>query len=175
MNRWYVLFAKPKKETQVQQQLEEMDVGTFLPLMPRTRLRGRQVDRPLFPRYLFAQLQRFPGGVGAANWLPGLVCVVRFGGEYALVPSEVLDDMRWRLCVEEQRARTPFQRGQRLRLAADGPLGPLEVLFEQQLADGKRAHVLIEILGRLTRSEVSIEDLARVAPAASGLWHAAGD
>ena len=76
--------------------------------------------------------------------------------------------------MEEQRARAPFHRGQRLRLAADCPLGPLEAIFEQQLSDGKRAHVLIEILGRLTRSKVSIGDLEPVAPAVRGLWSDAG-
>lgn len=169
MNRWYVLFTKPRKEAQVQQQLEEKGIATFLPMMPRKQVNGRQVGRPLFPRYLFAQLERFPGGVGAARWTPGLTCLLSFGGEYAVVQDEVVDYMRWRVQEEEQRARAPFHRGQRVRLAADCPLGPLEAIFEQELSDGKRAHILVEILGRLTRSRVRIEDLRRIAPAARGL------
>ena len=165
MNQWYVLFTKPRKEAHVQQQLEEKGVDTFLPMMPRKQGNGRQVGRPLFPRYLFAQLERFPGGVAAARWTPGLTSLLSFGGEYAVVQDEVLDYVRGRVRVEERNARAPFRRGQRVRFSADCPLGLLEAIFEQELSGGKRAYVLIEILGRLTRTKVGIEDIRRIAPA----------
>lgn len=48
MNNWYVVKTKPKKENDVQNQLEKACYETFLP-----KIRGILSLKPLFPSYLF--------------------------------------------------------------------------------------------------------------------------
>ena len=55
MENWYVLFTKPRKETQVIDQLEERGLRAYLPLLPAPRCLLHRSPRPLFPRYLFVQ------------------------------------------------------------------------------------------------------------------------
>ena len=159
MDRWYVLWTKPRKETLVCGQLAQRGLDVYLPLMPRSG--GATTVRPLFPRYLFA---RGPGQgipIEAIQWTPGLTCVVRLGDEYARLQDVIVQHIRLRLAQAEGRAAAPFSPGERVRLPADHPLALLDAVFERPLSDGARAHVLVQVMGRLTRCEVRVADLAR--------------
>ena len=165
MSRWYVLFSKPRKETQVKEQLEQRGIVTFLPMLPQRQRRSTRRaarSRPMFPRYLFAQLEEAPEGPAAYQWLVGVTSVVRIGNDYATVDDRVIAYIKRRLQIAEHKVHAPFEAGQSVRLPPSHPLGPLEAIFEQQLSDGRRAHVLIEIMGRLTRAEVELDDLDTV-------------
>lgn len=48
MNRWYVIKTKPKKETDVLNQLKRASYELFFP-----RMKGLTAPKPLFPSYLF--------------------------------------------------------------------------------------------------------------------------
>lgn len=156
MQHWNVLFSKPRKETQVCDQLAEEGIEAYLPLLPLLGGRRRS-PRPLFPRYLFARLDGHPASPNSIKWLPGLTCVVSFGGEYAVVQDAVLDHIRRRLAERQERPPPRFRAGERVRLPADHPLSALDAVFEGSLSGGARARILLEFVGRLTRCEIDID------------------
>jgi transcriptional antiterminator RfaH len=158
MENWYVLFSKPRKEFQVSEQLELKGVTAYLPLLPE-RLQALSRRRPLFPRYLFARLDLERVSTDTVRWLPGITGFVSFGSDLATVDDSVIAYIDKRLAQMQQQVRSPFLRGEHVRLRPGHPLAMLDAIFEKPLSDQKRACILVDMLGRLTRCEVEIADL----------------
>jgi len=162
MRQWYVLFTKPRQERQVCNRLAQQEIEAFLPLLPPLRPDETTCPRPLFPRYLFARFDMAETSVERIRWTPGLVSILMFDGQYAVVGDEAITYLRERVASLEARRQMPFAPGQRVRLPADHPFAKMEVLFEKPCSDAKRAYILLEALGRIIRCQV---ELARLEPA----------
>ena len=164
MEQWYVVHTKPRQESVA---LENLHRQGFQCLYPRARVwrtrRGRRVAliEPLFPRYLFVQLD-----FGVTNLAPirstlGVSDLVRFGNQIPMVPAEMVEALRGRMDeagVVEELAKT-FSKGQKVRITA-GPLAGLKGVF--QAANGEqRALLLMELLGKQNRVSVSMVALEK--------------
>lgn len=163
--RWYLVYAKPRQEGVAQTNLLRQGYNSYLPLVrqPRRR-RGRRVTviGPMFPRYLFVQLDR-----RTDNWAPirstlGVVSIVRFGQLPAAVPDDLIALMKAR---EDEKGvqvlpADDYKRGARVRITAGGLAGYEAVFVTRTSRD--RVVVLLEILGKYTRTSV---DAAALEPA----------
>jgi transcriptional antiterminator RfaH len=158
MENWYVLFSKPHKEFQVREQLELKGLRAYVPLLP-ARQSATTRRRPLFPRYLFARLDLERVSAESVRWLPGISGFVTFGNDLATVDDSVIAYVEKRLTQMQQQVRSPFMPGEHVRLRAGHPLAMLDAVFEKPLSDAKRACILVDLLGRLTRCEVEMVDL----------------
>ncbi|MGH7059167.1 MAG: transcriptional activator RfaH, partial [Stellaceae bacterium] len=96
---WYAVHTQPHAETRARDNLLRQGYAAYL---PRCRVyvsharRRRVALRPLFPRYLFAGVDR-----AAMRWRPilstfGVADIVRTGEEPAPVPDEILAALRER-------------------------------------------------------------------------------
>ncbi|MCD6291565.1 MAG: hypothetical protein J7M34_13765 [Anaerolineae bacterium] len=162
--KWYALYTKPQKEQQVAEQLALKDVPVFLPMIPVRRHRRNTVDRPLFPRYLFAQLVLDDPRTAAIRWTPGLVRFVAFGERPVAIPDEVIAKLRERVAEFRAAGGLPthnFHPGDRV-LITNGPLKGLEAVFQGPMRPSDRVKVLVEFLGQLAEADVAVEDLRRV-------------
>lgn len=167
MERWYVLFCKPRQEFHVRDQLSQKRFEPYLPVLPDPPQRPpqpsrRRARRPLFPRYLFVRLDLTRTSPDVIRWTPGLCSFVTFGDAFATVGDEVIVHIERRLSQWRQEQRQPFRPGERVRLRPDHPLGALDAVFERPLSDGARAQILLDFLGRLSRCQVAMEDLRPV-------------
>lgn len=160
--RWYLVYAKPKKEELARVNLERQGYPTYLPMMrtPRRRM-GRRIIRvePMFPRYLFIHLD-----TESDNWAPirstlGVANLVRFG----MYPSPVPDDLVTTLRAREDTAGVQdvplhtFEAGQKVRIE-DGPFMGYEGIFLAQTGQ-ERVMILLDIVGKAARAKVNIEHL----------------
>ena len=96
MLRWYLVFTKPAGEETARLNLERQGYCVYFPrLQQRTLYRGRCIERvsALFPRYIFLQLRMGQQSLGPVRSTVGVVDAVRFGGEYAVVPAQVVDGL----------------------------------------------------------------------------------
>lgn len=90
---WYLIYTRPRQEMIALENIQRQGYGAFLPLLrSRKRRHGRLKDvvEPMFPRYLFVQLN-----TTTDNWRPiqstfGVSALVRFGMEPARVPSDLV-------------------------------------------------------------------------------------
>jgi len=110
---------------------------------------------PLFPRYLF--LHAFPDqqSLAPVRSTKGVNCLVRFGMELADVPDAVVRLIKDRCDPQTGLVRLePAQvmPGDKVRVF-DGPLAGAEGLFHSCSAE-RRAHLLIDMMGRVTPVEV---------------------
>lgn len=148
---WYLVHTKPRQEQVALENLQNQAYPCFLPQIRVEKVqRGklRLVDEPLFPRYLFVQLDT---ALESRSWTPihstkGVTRLVRFGMQPAKVDAGIIDFLRVQVDLVNAEPQRLFQPGDRVRVA-DGPFAGLEGVF--QMRDGEmRAMVLIELLSR---------------------------
>jgi transcriptional antiterminator RfaH len=154
MKSWHLVHTKPRQEARAEENLAHQGYAVYLPrALVTQRRRGKPQRRvePLFPRYLFIQLEP-----GVDNWAPlrstlGVSAVVRFGTDAAIVPDALVAALQARedaagLC--DLRLAPPAP-GDRV-VVVDGELAGFEGIFVT--ADGDaRATILLDIVGRATR------------------------
>ncbi|MEJ5308880.1 MAG: transcription termination/antitermination NusG family protein [Anaerolineae bacterium] len=158
---WYALYTKPHKEYLVQEVLLNCGVETYLPqIAVVVRRRDRRSMKPFLPQYLFAYFDPNAQRFADVCWTPGLRCIVSAGGRPVVVPDEVVMYLRRRL---EHMATTdvpdaPFKKGEVIRIA-HGPLEGLEAIFDQQITPKGRVLVFLNVMSRLVKAELDLEDL----------------
>ena len=151
--QWYLVCSKPLAETTAQRHLERQGFATYLPrLLQVVRRRQRWVESigPLFPRYLFLQLEPDRQSLRPVQSTVGVSHVVRFGTRCAAVPDELIAE----LCshadpltgLHRLRARRELTPGTTVRITA-GPFDGLEAVFERHTG-GDRVVVLLKLLGQ---------------------------
>lgn len=161
MIRWYAVYTQPHAETKALEHILRQGYSAYLPRYRAqiSHARRRQtVLRPLFPRYLFAGIDR-----AAMPWRPilstfGVTDIVRAGDEPAPVPAEIVTAIRER---EEAGAfdrldpRRSLRLGQLVRVTAGALQDMVGRLVE--LRDQDRVVVLLELLGRAVRAQLCTE------------------
>lgn len=92
---WFVIWTESRAERKVAQRMAALGLQSWLPTVRerhRWSDRWREVECPLFPRYLFARAR-------GADWsrilrTPGVLTVVREGGTPALVADSLVSGLR---------------------------------------------------------------------------------
>jgi transcriptional antiterminator RfaH len=152
MLRWYLVHTKPSAESVAQRNLERQGYEVYLPRLLQRVLAGRQVRErivSLFPRYLFLRLCEGAQALAPVRSSIGVSGIVRFGGDYAVVPEKVVRDIRSRADpqtgLHRLALRAPLTAGTAVRLMMS-PFSGLEGVFDRE--DGtQRSIVLLKLLG----------------------------
>ena len=167
MNSWYVVYCKPRQEAISEENLLRQGFCVYLPRIRSTRRRrGRWIDaiEPLFPRYIFIQIDPIRRSTAPVRSTRGVIGLLRFGGQLAVVPDEVINILLQREDAASglyQDNRPLFCAGDPVKLV-DGPLAGMEGIFAQE--DGEqRVTVLLELLGKINRISISRDWIAAAA------------
>ena len=167
IERWYAVCCKPRQEAVAEENLLRQGFHVYLPrIRIRQRRRGHWLDavEVLFPRYIFIRIDPERRSTATIRSTRGVVGMVRFGGQPAVVPDAVMDALKQREDAasglhEDQRPL--FSAGDTIKLV-DGPLAGMEGVFTQKDGD-KRVVVLLELLGKANKVTVSRDWIARAA------------
>jgi transcriptional antiterminator RfaH len=153
MLRWYLIHTKPSGESVAQMNLERQGYEVYFPrLLQPTRRRARWGDAiiALFPRYLFLRLSEGEQPLSPVRSSAGVSSVVRFGASYAVVPDQVVGELRARADPESGlhrlSGRSEIRAGAAVRIAV-GAFAGLEGVFERN-AGADRVVILLNLLGR---------------------------
>jgi transcriptional antiterminator RfaH len=163
MSLWYVVFSRPRQEKVAKANLDRQGFRTYLPMIKHPkRRRGRWVDviEPLFPRYLFIELEFGEQDISPVRSTFGVVDFVRFGLWPASAPGGFVesliadeDPVLACHCIGTQ----PFKQGDRVTIVA-GPLAGTSAIFEEPTGEGRVA-LLLELLGRTNRVMVDRNEI----------------
>lgn len=164
---WYAISCRPRKEALAEENLLRQGFHVYLPRIriPRRR-RGRWVDvvEVLFPRYIFIQIDPLQRSTAPVRSTRGVVDLVRFGGQPAVVPNAVMNALKRREDPDSglhYDSRPPMRSGEPIKLI-DGPFAGMDGVFAQE--DGqKRVIVLLELLGKANQISVRLDWIARAA------------
>jgi transcriptional antiterminator RfaH len=160
--QWFVVSTKVRREYFAQEQLMLRGVETYLPrIVEPSRVRGKLSVAPLFPGYLFLNLdleQQYFNVV----WTPGVRKFVAFGALPCPVDRQVIDFLRSRTGEEGiLRLERVFHAGERVTIRS-GPFEGLVGIIERPVCARGRVRVLMELLRRQTRVEVPQEIVERL-------------
>ncbi len=162
---WYLIHTKPRQEKCALQNLEQQGYLCYLPILPTEKLRHGSLavaNEPMFPRYLFIQLDT---SNSAKCWSPirstkGVSRLVSFGIEPAKVDDRLISLLRSREEAIRSQPQRFFSPGERVQLT-EGAFVDIEGIY--QMADGEsRVMVLIELLSKPVRMSVSPASLRKV-------------
>src|SRR5215831_4287094 len=165
---WYVLRTKPRSEAIAANHLQHKEIVTYFPRYAASREHPTQPPakglptEPLFPGYLFAHLdlsQQFH----LAAWAPGVRNFLTFGDGLAdPVDPEVIECLRRRAGGGEIfRPLATLRAGDQVEVTR-GPFAGLLAVIDRPIPAAGRVRILLEILRRQTRVELSASAVARV-------------
>jgi transcriptional antiterminator RfaH len=159
--QWYVVYTKPHQEETAQLHLQRKGLATFF---PRLRLpygrRNRRHIVPLFPNYVFVQL-RIPDDYTVVHWSPGVNHVVGCDGIPTPLDGAVVEFLRQRSTLEGiLPARVSLTVGLGVRIVA-GPFQGLVGIIENPPDTKGRVKILMQLLSRQVRVEVSVDVVAK--------------
>jgi len=160
--RWYVIGAKARREQFAQEQLARRGVVTFLPrIVEPPGIHGRSVIAPLFPGYLFVQID-IEDQYFDVVWTPGVRKFIGFGTLPSPLDDTVVEFLQARTGQEGiLRVMPIFRAGERVRIT-HGPLEGLVGIIECPGSGRGRVRVLMELLRRQTRVEVPQQMIERI-------------
>ncbi len=165
-SNWFAVVTKPRQEQIALQNLQRQGFECFLPMAEnpyqKRSKNHRPIVEPLFPRYLFLKANASRQDVAPVRSTKGVVGMVRFGMELAVVPESVIHAIRSRAEPATGLIRiqpVAVKAGDKVRVF-DGPLAGVEGIVQERRSE-TRALILMELLGRPTRVEVDALVLQR--------------
>ena len=163
MSEWYLVYCKARQEESAARGLEEQGYTVYLPQLATKRRRAgglTEIIQPLFPRYMFVSTVDESQSIVPVRYTRGVRNIVRFGNVFLPVATDIVDDLRKREDSETgyHRLVAPtLKPGDRVRIGS-GVLQGIEAVFEARTGSD-RVVILLDLLGRQTRTELPIEEL----------------
>ena len=144
--------------------LRRQGFDVFLPLIIKTANKnGKFLDSkvPLFPGYLFMGTSVDPVPWKSVNGTRGVSAAVTLDGVYRPIHTHIIEGLRCRCSHEGVIQRlNEIVPGDRVKIDR-GPFAEF-ICTVDNIQDNRRAWILIDLLQRQTRSEVSLSDLSKI-------------
>lgn len=145
MMNWYLAYCRPREEQRASQHLRNQGIDSYYPMVEVERLvRGKREKRmePMFPCYLFVQVDLEAFSPTRLNATRGLRHMVRFGNHWSCIPSRLIYDMMCREDSDALRARMPQlpKCGDRV-IIGEGSFHGLEAIYQEP--DGEHRSILL--------------------------------
>lgn len=164
MKEWYAVQTRPRQEATAELNLQRQGYHCYLPkilLRKRRRDKWTRVVEPLFPRYLFIQVDPNEMSLAPVRSTLGVAGLVRFGQLLRPVPDSVIEYIRQAENPETHQQHAdawPHQPGDAVQIL-EGPFAGLSGIFQAATGE-QRAMLLIELLGRQNTVDVAMDAIA---------------
>ena len=162
MLNWYLVQLKPNGHRLAKANLERQGFKTFLPQQNvTTRSAHKFVDRhvPLFPGYMFVELDTAQNAWRKVNSTLGVARIVSLGGTPTPVPSAIINEFISR-CDDDGilRPTLGLEVGQDVQVLR-GPFANFVAKVEE-ISPDQRVWILIDLLGQSSRISVTKDAIA---------------
>lgn len=159
---WYLLQLKPNGHRLAKANLERQGFKAFLPLQNVTKRAAHKfVDRrmPLFPGYMFVELDTAQNAWRKVNSTLGVARIVNLGTLPAPVPSAIIHQLMTR-CDDDGvlRPSQDLEIGHEVQVLR-GPFANFVAKVEE-ISPDQRVWVLIDMLGQTSRISLSKDAVA---------------
>jgi transcriptional antiterminator RfaH len=158
--QWYCVRAKPRTERMTSRLLRtETGMDVFCPFVSfeRARRSGRVwVTEAMFPGYLFAHFA-YPSQHRLVRSTHGVTSILGFGGQPAVVPEEIIRELRAAVKNEETVViECGVEIGEEVNVVA-GPFQGVRAVVTRVMPARQRVAVLLEVLGMEREVEVAVD------------------
>lgn len=164
MKRWFVVHTHPNGEFKALANIVRQGFGAYLPRYLKRRRHARKTDMiqsPLFPGYLFVEMDPEHARWRALNSTSGVSGLICQNGSPAPVPEQIIGTIRAREDAEgyvvlgHQKTLSPGDSVNIDKGAMAGHTGIFDCM-----TDRDRVFLLLELLGRQVRVKLPIADLS---------------
>lgn len=154
MKRWYAVYTRTGMERMALGNLELQGYTAYLPLRAKERRHARTIDTikvPLFPRYLFVEIDTETESWRAINGTYGVACLITMGERPSGVPVGIVEAIREReddkglIEIDEP---CPYKTGEVVEITY-GAFADQTAIFKCG-DDKQRVTLLLSLLGRET-------------------------
>lgn len=157
---WYAVQYKPAQGDRALAHLQNQEILCFYPKVPVERIKkGKRTKKlePLFPGYLFVNLEQADPAWSKLRSTRGVLRVVGFANKPAAISNDVVQHIKDSL--EKVAAQGGIQSGSQVELM-DGPFEGLDAIFHAY--DGEeRAIVFISFMQKQQRISVPVAAIKR--------------
>lgn len=152
MTHWGVVHTQPLKEGVAKQHLHEQGFEVYLPLFRKTRRHARKTEEvlaPLFPRYLFVNIDLDHAPFRSINGTRGVAYLIMSKNKPLFVPTHIIDNLRQQT---DQQGTIPieslhtFLQGDCVRIT-EGAFQDHTATFVT-LTDQQRVQILLHFMGQ---------------------------
>ncbi len=158
---WFVLTSKPREEQRAHDNLTSQGYEVFLPKISKISKRQGKKSvslAPLFPNYLFINLEPEHANFNAIRSTRGVGSFVRFGLNHATISNTLIDKIKSDLQGEDTNKSLAqllnYNTGDKVEIN-QGPFKGLGAIYKTK--DGlERSILLIHMLGQ--ENEVAVEN-----------------
>ena len=164
MKAWYAVHCHPRAEAKAAAHLRRQGFGAYYPQFLRRRSHARKVDwvpAPLFPRYIFVQVDIETVRWRAIHSTVGVASLVCSGDRPQTVPDEIVTELQ---ACENEKGYVELYNRQRMTVGDNvrilygsfaDQIGRLESLDDQG-----RVTLLLQFMGQSVRMKASLKHLA---------------
>ena len=157
VGHWYLIHTKIRQEAVALENLERQGYTCFYPTLMAEKVRRKAltlVEEPMFPRYLFIQLDT---GMESLSWAPirstlGVSRLVKFGQEPAKVDPTIIESLQATQAQGAPVVLRQFAPGDALHIT-DGPFKGIEAIYQATDGEG-RVMVLLELMSKPVRMTI---------------------
>jgi transcriptional antiterminator RfaH len=162
--RWYVVHTQPNAELRADEHLRRQGYVTFLPKLLKRRRHARKtelVGRPLFPRYMFVQLDTASQGWHAVRSTYGVSNLVSGENGPLAVHEGIVESL-----LDHRGEDGYFRPSSACKFIPGAAVRVVEGIFAsacgffEGMSDNERVLVLLEMLGRRVRVTLDAESVA---------------
>jgi transcriptional antiterminator RfaH len=165
---WFAVVSKPRQEQTALHHLQRQGFECFLPMAEnpyqrRSKKNQKRIE-PLFPRYLFLNAIASVQNLAPVRSTQGVVGMVRFGTELAVVSDRIIKAIKQRITPETGLIKiesVQIKPGDKVKVF-DGPFTGLDGIVQERNSE-HRTIILMKLLGRPTRVQVNTMDLQSTA------------
>ena len=157
---WFCVHTKPGKEPFVEHHLtNEIGLDCYFPRLKRKKIIRRVkriVTEPLFPRYLFCQLD-LASSYRAVRYARDVVNIVNSGQRPTAVADHTIAQIK--IWAGEKNAiitlePKPFETGESVEITS-GPMQGLEAIFLHETNQSERVAILLKLMGAESKTVIS--------------------
>lgn len=159
---WLLVYTKVKGEKRAQRNIENQGFETFLPLIaPSNKKKDLNQLVPVFPRYLFVQVNLEKDNWTSIRSSLGVSKIVMFSEKFPFIPAVVIKTLKKKLdkrnIFKEEILKSDFKKGDKLKVK-DGIFNGLDAIFVAEKSK-HRVTLLLNFLNTMVVTDISKSDL----------------
>jgi len=162
---WYLVHTKARQEETALTNLERQKYRCYMPMLHFEKIRrGKSVivEEPMFPSYVFVQLDNSGNG---QSWTPirstlGVRELVRFGGQSPRVDPDLIVALLEREHMQQANPQALFAAGNKV-VVMQGAFAGMEAIYQTADAE-RRSMILLNMLNKPVQMRIETSLLRKV-------------
>lgn len=158
---WYVLKIRSGLASVIQSELSKIGITHYFPMLKHYRTASISTQKPLFPGYLFIQVENLEESTPYLNRIQGIIGFLFQDDLPAIIEAGFMNKLHAKVTEinEQEGVWRTYNIGDKVLLEAHG-LSTIGTVVQHSMADKTRVRILIDFMGKEIKADVNWFNLA---------------